>query len=186
MFMITAPDGSEKYLVQLVGPKSYRMGELKALRGQSLPVSKRTRDYLVRRTGGAWVDFDPTPAEPVEEILPPQFGEVGGPAIDMADIDPTLNPAMSVDLARRLAMNGAEVAQGRYTPGEDGIDTADLAATPVGAPSVPDGSGDMTGKDLKASTQAQGGQTAKKGLVVSTKPAQTVNAVPKNGAVTVD
>ena len=149
MYEVNTPDGP-RFLVQLIGPRSYRMGNQLTHRGQTLTVSKRTRDYLVRKTAGAWADFDPTPAEPVEEIMPPQFGEYGGPAIDMDDIDASKNPAMSMEHAHLLAARGREVP----TNGPQATPTAQQAAPASER-------GDMTSGDLKGgATPANGGKTA--------------------------
>lgn len=205
MFEVDTPNG-KKYMVQLVGPKSYRMGSLMAMRGQTLTVSKRTRDYLVRKTDGAWIDFDPTPEEPVEELFPPQFGEAGGPSIDMDDIDPQANPALSMDQARALAAKGGEVAsnEGQTGPvsiedGVPGIDTADLKQDPDGAPEGNSEDGDISGADLKggAAKPATGGASATKpakpaqakpkgGVKVQNAPKATAKAKPKETAVTVE
>jgi hypothetical protein len=183
MFAVKMADGTEKYLVQLVGPKSYRMGNLMAYRGQTLTVSKRTRDYLVRKTGGAWQDFDPTPPEPVQEILPPQFGEPGGPVIDLDDIDPKKNPALSMQHALQLA--GVEVPTNTTGPVMTGdlIDPADLGQKPSGAIDVPDGSGDMTGADLKGAVTSGGKSAPATGVKIVQKPTP---APVKPGAVTVE
>ena len=177
MFKVMTADGP-KYMVQLVGPASYRMGGQITFRGSTLTVSERTRKYLVRKTAGAWVDFDPTPAEEIEEVMPPQFGESGGPSIDMEDLDPKKNPPLS--MAQAAALAGTEVDQMGdpvdMTP--DGPDLADLTQQP--SAKVVDtaaGSGDMSGADLKqAKTPAPGGKSA----------AKTVKAVPaKTGGVKV-
>lgn len=181
MFAVKMADGTEKYLVQLVGPKSYRMGNLMAYRGQTLTVSKRTRDYLVRKTGGAWQDFDPTPPEPIAEVLPPQFGEPGGPVIDLEDIDPKKNPALSMQHAMQLA--GVEVPTNTLHASADLIDPADLGQAPTGAIQMPDGSGDMTKADLKGAV-AGGKAAPASGVKMMNKPAP-VAAQPKAGAVTV-
>lgn len=196
MFMVKTADGLDKYLVQLVGPRSYRMGNSMTHRGQTLTVSQRTREYLVRRTNGAWVDFDPTPPEPIEELMPPQFGDYNGPSIDMADIDPIKNPALSMEHAVKLAAHGAEVTNpyqarsgGAYDGVPMGIDPDDLDQAAAGAVDAPDGSGDLSGADLKSSLATAGGKSAvnpvKGGLKMTTK-AVPVAAVPKAGAVTVD
>lgn len=187
MFEVDTPEG-KKCLVQLIGPRSYRMGDLMARRGQTLTVSKRTRDYLVRKTGGAWADYDPTPIEPVEELMPPQFGEPGGPSIDMSDIDVKKNPALSQEQALALANMKGPVDM---TP--DSPDIADLSQKAQGQAEQPDESGDLSSKDLKAgAAQASGGASAKGGLKVTTKPAepkaeaQAAPAPKAKAAVTVD
>lgn len=201
MFKVDTPQG-ERFMVQLVGPASYRMGALMAYRGQTLTVQKRTRDYLVRKTNGAWKDFDPTPPEPVDEILPPQFGEEGGPAIDLDDIDPGANPPMSMAHAMQLAGRGAgkEVPSnaGPVQMTEDdipGIDTADLAQAPSGAPAAPQEAGDISGADLKGGkAPASGGASAaspakasgKGGVKMTTKPKATAQATPKPAAAPVE
>lgn len=162
MFEVKTADGM-KYMVQLVGPASYRMGGQITYRGQTLTVTKRTRDYLVRKTGGAWLDFDPTPAEPIDEVMPPQFGRSTGPEIDMDDVDPQKNPPLSLENAHSLAQQGAEVALNAGAGATGPIDTADLQQAPEGAGTTPDGSGDMSGADLKKATApASGGKTAAK------------------------
>jgi len=184
MYEVKTADGL-KYVVQLVGPRSYRMGGQMTYRGQTLTVTKRTRDYLVRKTDGAWADYDPTPPEPVDEILPPQFGEAGGPMIDMDDIDPKANPPLSPEQAAQLA--GHEVATHTATEEDAGIDTADLAAAPVGPIDVPNESGDLTGKDL-AKTPAPGGKTAAKPKAKAAPKAQAKPAdadLAKTGGVTI-
>jgi len=192
MFKVITPQGDDRYMVQLVGPASYRMGNLRAWRGQTLPVTKRTRDYLVRKTNGAWQDFDPAPQEPVEELMPPQFGEEGGPMIDMEDIDPSTNPPLSMEHAMALAAKGqgGEVPTNGpiYAEGADvsGIDPADLNQKPMGSPDVPDESGDMTSADLgkggakKATGGATAGSTAKAAGKTGVK--FTTKATPKADA----
>lgn len=178
-------DGEEKYLVQLVGPNSYYlMGGQRVMRGGTLTVTKRTRDYLVRKTNGAWRDFDPTPDEPIEELFPPQFGEQGGPEIDMDDLDPEKNPAMTMDHARQLAARSGEAS------GPGGIDPGDLSA-PAGKPdsASAEGSGDMTSADLKGSQKAgSGGQTASKpkGTTFSSKPKTTAQKAGNTEAVDIE
>jgi len=163
MFEVNTPDGP-RFLVQLVGPRSYRMGAQITHRGQTLPVSKRTRDYLVRKTAGAWVDFDPTPAEPIEEVMPPQFGEASGSAIDLDDIDPKKNPAISMEHAAQLAARGREVPTNRAETRPAGPQSDE---TPHRDPTLPQSTidtserGDMTSADLKGGkTPAPGGKTA--------------------------
>lgn len=168
MHKVNTPDG-ERYLVQLVGPASYRLGGQITYRGQTLTVTKKTRDYLVRKTRGAWADFDPNPPEPVQEVLPPQFGEPGGPAIDMDDLDPEKNPALSMQQAQALAEKS-----GPIDPIPDSPDMSDLNQKPAGSKDQGDGSGDMTSADLKSGQKASGGggATAKKaGVNIKTKPA---------------
>lgn len=170
MYKVKTADGEDRYLVQLVGPKSYRMGNQVTYRGQTLTVTKRTRDYLVRKTKGAWRDFDPTPPEPIEEVLPPQFGEVGGPLIDMGDLDPEANPALTMDQAHALAERSGAVP---LTPTPDSPDPDDLTTQPGGQMESAGGSGDMTGADLKGGkAPASGGATAKKGGVTIKGKAQ--------------
>lgn len=165
MFKVQTQDG-ERYLVQLVGPSSYRMGGQITYRGGTLTVTKRTRDYLVRKTKGAWADFDPTPEEPVEEVLPPQFGDTGGPSIDMDDIDPERNPPMSMAHAQQLAARHSEGP----VRAPDSPDMADLEQRAAPAPRSEEGRGDLTSGDLQT-TPPKGGQTAPKkgGVKVSTK-----------------
>lgn len=179
MFAVKTSDGTEKYLVQLVGPKSYRMGNLMSFRGQTLTVSKRTRDYLVRKTNGAWQDFDPTPPEPILEVLPPQFGEPGGPMIDMEDINPKTNPAMSMQHAMMLA--GGEVPSntpadpvgGPLDGGAASIDAEDLGQKPKGPIAAPDGAGDMMKTDLKGAVVSGGKAAPVSGVKIINKPVPT-------------
>jgi hypothetical protein len=182
MFKVDTPEG-EKYLVQLVGPASYRMGGQITYRGSTLTVTKKTRDYLVRKTNGAWADFDPTPEEPIQEVMPPQFGEPGGPAIDMGDIDPEANPPLSMDHARALAMRTGNIPDAA-PEAPDMADLSQKAAPPVTAP---EGRGDMTSADL-ATTPPKGGKTAstprKGGVTVGSKKAET--PAKDAEAVTVD
>jgi len=97
-----------------------------ARRGQCLPVAKKTRDYLVRKTNGAWKDFDPeVPEEEIDHVLPPQFGEEIGPQIDLDDVNPETNPPISMEHAMALAAK----SEGDFTPNGSGdIKGADLAA----------------------------------------------------------
>jgi len=108
MFKVNTPDG-EKYMVQLVGPRSYRMGGLKVMRGGTVTVAKKTRDYLVKTLNGAFVDYDPTPAMEVEELAFPQMGDQPSDLVDMADLDGKNNPALSQEQAAALALQGSEV-----------------------------------------------------------------------------
>lgn len=187
MFKVDTPDG-ERFLVQLVGPRSYRMGNQVTYKGQTLPVSKRTRDYLVRKTNGAWVDYDPTPVEPVEEILPPQFGEPGGPMIDMADIDPSRNPALSLEHAQLLAsraLTGAIPEHSAYAGdllGDAGPDIADLSQKPLGKPLTDSGSGDMTAADLKGAVSPAKPMAPAK-ATVKINPSKEAAAVPAGATV---
>lgn len=177
MYKVQTADG-EKYLVQLVGPRSYRMGGQITRRGGTLTVSKKTRDYLVRKTQGAWADFDPTPPEPIEELMPPQFGEPGGPMIDMDDIDPKRNPSLTMEQAAKLA--GVEVAVNEPV----GPDMEDLNQKPTAPPPSDEGKGDMTGADLGgAKAKGGGGATAKKSNV-NIKGTPQGEEAPK-GAMTV-
>lgn len=180
MFKVDTPEG-ERYLVQLVGPKSYRMGGQITYRGGTLTVTKRTRDYLVRSTKGAWADFDPEPVEEVQEVLPPQFGEPGGPMIDMGDIDPQKNPPMSMDHARQLAAKSGALSGGPSDPGPDPDDLQQAATAPAPAQ---DEAGDMTSADLKGKTGGSGGAGASKkpgNVKVTGSPASA-----KTGAVKVE
>lgn len=189
MYKVKTPDG-ERFLVQLVGPKSYRMGAQLTYRGQTLTVTKRTRDYLVRKTSGAWADFDPTPVEPIEEVMPPQFGEPGGPMIDMNDIDPAKNPAMSMDHAHQLAAKGSENhvdvtdAYAQYAGAgvaPSAPDVEDLSQQPTGSVAPSDEAGDLGAKDLKpdqkatsggkAAATAKGAAKPKGGVVLKNQPA---------------
>jgi len=159
MFEVNTPEGV-RYLVQLVGPASYRMGGQITYRGGTLTVTKRTRDYLVRKTKGAWRDFDPNPAEEVEEVMPPQFGEPGGPMIDMSDMDPEKNPPMTMDHARALAAKSGREAAAHPAAGPD---PGDLSQAPEQPAPAQDGSGDMTAADLTAGqATGGGGKTAAK------------------------
>jgi len=178
MFKVNTADG-ERFLVQLVGPSSYRMGGQITYRGGTLTVTKRTRDYLVRKTAGAWADFDPMPEEPINEVMPPQFGEPGGPMIDMDDIDPEKNPPMSMDHARQLAIRSGHVPESL----PDSPDVADLSQQAAPPPQEAEGRGDMTSADLKPDQKARGGggkaATAprKGGVTVETKPAKETTAM---------
>lgn len=169
MYTVNTPEG-ERFLVQLVGPRSYRMGEQITYRGQTLTVTKRTRDYLVRKTKGAWKDFDPAPPEEIEPVFPPQFGEPNGPMLDMSDLDPAKNPSLTMDQAINLAARTGAVPMSR-TP--EAPDMDDLRQRPTGgAEGAGDGRGDMTGADLKPGQKAHGGggSTAKKGgVTIATK-----------------
>lgn len=184
MYAVNTPDG-EKFLVQLVGPSSYRMGNQITYRGGTLTVSKRTRDYLVRKTNGAWADFDPTPEEPIEEVMPPQFGEPGGPSIDMDDIDPEKNPPMSMEHAQQLAAMSGNIPEDVQTP-----DMADLNQTPTKPEPSMAGSGDMTGADLKQGQKVSGGggKTAQAKAKPKPKPAApkntTIETVPSDEVAT--
>jgi hypothetical protein len=179
MFKVDTPEG-EKYMVQLVGPASYRMGGQITFRGSTLTVTKKTRDYLVRKTNGAWADFDPTPEEPIQEVLPPQFGEPGGPAIDLADIDPEANPPLTMEHARALAMRTGNIPDAA----PDAPDMDDLSQKAAPPDAAAEGRGDMTSADL-ATTPPKGGKPAtsgrKGGLTVGTKkpsaPAKDADAV---------
>jgi len=185
MFKVDTPEG-EKYLVQLVGPASYRMGAQITYRGGTLPVTKRTRDYLVRKTKGAWADFDPTPEEPIIEYFPPQFGEQGGPSIDMSDMDPTTNPPMTMGFARQLAARTGNLPD----TAPDGPDVADLSQSAIPAAQNMEGCGDMTSADLTTSNKAHGGggktAEAKKGGVTVTTAKKTAAPAKAADAVTVE
>lgn len=185
MFKVNTPQG-ERFMVQLVGPSSYRMNNQITYRGQCLTVQRRTRDYLVRQTNGAWKDYDPTPAQAdFDPVFPPQFGREGGPRIDMDDIDPKSNPAISMEHALQLAAQGGEVATNMPDYEPEGLDTADLDQAPSGAPEAPSEAGDMSSADLKtAKAPGAGGKTAEKtgGVKVTTK----ATPKPVTGAVLVE
>ena len=156
MYKVNTPDG-EKYMVQLVGPASYRLKGTMAVRGQTLTVSKRTRDYLVRKCNGAWDDYDPTPAEPIDAIRPPQFGDNLGPVVDSGDFDMDSNPPLSMEQAAQLAGHIPVADQG------PAFDPADLDAAPQPAPAeqktkaAADERGDMSSADLKPSQKNSSG-----------------------------
>lgn len=189
MFKVETPEGP-KYMVVLTGPKSYRFGDMHVYRGGTLTVSKRTRDYLVKKTG-YFSDYDPTPSEPVEELFPPQFGEIGGPSIDLADFDPKANPALTqAQAAQLVAQMGGTVTDQHGNP---------VASGPV-ALDDPEGTekGDLTVGDLP-DRQTKGGATASTAMKPTTpakpsvatkkpkteEPAKTGGAIKMTGAETV-
>jgi hypothetical protein len=137
MFKVETPDGP-RYMVQLVGPRSYRYKGMMITRGGTLTVKKRTRDYLVKTTG-FFADFDPTPAEPIDVVNPPQFGDDYGPKVDEYDFDMVANPPLSQEEAIALAAkSGAEVDQtGKPVASDDpeGTEKGDLTAADL--PTVP-------------------------------------------------
>lgn len=146
MFQVNTPDGP-RYMVVLVVPKSYRLGSLHVMRGGVLTVTRKTRDYLVKRTG-FFADYDPMPAEPIEEVLPPQFGMPRGDVMDLSEFDPKRNPPLTQAEAAALAAHGSTVNQNGVTVNEDGEEEG---AYPKANPAAfkDDTSGDMTAKDLK-------------------------------------
>ena len=181
MFKVTTAEG-DKFLVQLIGPKSYRMGNQITHRGGTLTVSKNTRDYLVRKTQGAWADFDPTPQDEIQEIMPPQFGDVTEPLINRADLDPKTNPPMTMEHARVLASREVDLASkagNTRVADPAGPDVADLSQRAKPVSGDDEGRGDMTSKDLnQGKAPASGGKTAtaKGGMTIETKSTKDVSA----------
>lgn len=185
MFVVQTPQG-EKYMVQLTGARTYRQGALFCRRGGTLTVTRKTRDYLVKHTG-QFSDFDPTVNDPVEEVLPPQFGDDqdrGG--IDPADLeDLASNPPLSQAEALNLARKGHFVDQhGRKIADVDPDDLVDTGAAEANAER-----GDITGDDLPKPT-TKGGATAQKagaakkaGVTVKPKAPAQEESVDATGAV---
>jgi len=172
-------DGETKYMVQLTGPASYRYGELHVRRGGTLTVTKRTRDYLVKSTG-FFADYDPTPAEPIEELLPPQMGGDRGPLIDDADLDAKNNPPLTQAEAYALAQQGQSVDQhGKPIDNERG----DLTAADIVKPTVTGGATATNAKGKAAAKATAKAKPAGGGVVVKNKPDE---ATVQTGATTVE
>lgn len=158
MFQVETQDGP-RYMVTLVGPRSYTPHGGKPIsRGQTITVTKSTRDYLVKRTK-YFADYSPEIAEDIEEALPPQFGQDAPELFNPSDFDFGKNPPLSMDQAAMLAERGNHVNQN----GEK-IDADDDEAQGINPAALqgPSERGDMTGTDLKAGQKnKQGGsQTA--------------------------
>lgn len=156
MFTVNTPEGT-RYMVVLTGPRSYRYGNMHVHRGGVLTVTKKTRDYLVKKTG-FFSDYDPAPENPVEEIFPPQFGEDTGPQVEVEDFDMKTNPPLSQEQAMGLAAKGQAVDQNGKT-------------VPVHNP-ADDEKGDLTSADL-AGTPPKGGASAKKTATAKAKSTPT-------------
>lgn len=188
MFKVNTPQG-EKFIVQLVGPLSYAIGGMRVARGGTLTVSKRSRDYLVHKTSGAFADFDPTPAVPVDEYRMPQFGE-RVEEFDAADFDPRANPAMSQAAAIALAAQSGQFVDQNgdalQDPTEDDI-ASELSGVRATAPAQDlSERGDITGGDVRASMKSQGGQAktvAKAAVVIKAKGRDATPAPIDTGAV---
>lgn len=175
MFLVQTPEG-ERCMVQLTGAASYRMRHpsnpeksLYVTRGGTLTVSKTLRDYLVKKTPH-FSDFDPTPVEEVDEILPPQFGGPALPEMDEGDFDMKANPVLTIEQAQALAAAQAK---------------ADMT-----------GRGDMTGADLPKNKEGKSADadtpktkmTVGKPKTATAKPVEKPDAetvAPKGGAQTV-
>ena len=184
--------GEEKFMVMLTGPSSYRFGNNHVKKGGTLTVARNTRDYLVKTTG-YFTDYDPTPAEQIDELAPPQFGEVRVPRISENDMNPDINPPLTQAQAFELSKKGHDVDQSGETVGAGTAVKAGLGLSEgVGASALPpksdEGSGDMKIGDL-VSSSVKGGATAmaKKKVTIGKKaPAATAEKAAETTAVLVD
>jgi len=171
MFTVQTADGT-RYMVQLTGPRSYRFKGMHITRGGTLTVQKRTRDYLVKNTG-FFKDFDPTPAEPIDEIFPPQFGDINGPGVDDDDFDMKANPPLTQEQAIALASAGAVVDQkGKPVSNDDlhGLEKGDMSASDLPKSK---GRGGATASNAanKSSTAVKAGAGTPPVSAVKVKPA---------------
>lgn len=156
MFKINTKDG-EKYLVALTGPRSYTIGGQRISRGGTLPVTRRTRDYLVAT--GAWADFDPNPPAAPAPVYSPRFGE--RPAqFDADDFQGGPLTADDLDLIRST----------------DGDTTSDQAS------GAPEEKKQETGESAPAKAQPSRSPRAASGVKVSGKAS---GATGEDDAVTV-